>query len=310
MSKIAWTDETWNPIVGCSKVSAGCANCYAERMAVRLAGMARPGFGADDIPPANAPEHYACVITPGGSWNGTTKLVESALDKPLRWRKPRRVFVCSMSDLFHESVPDEWVDRVFAVMALCPQHCFQLLTKRPERMLSYMRWAGHPDTVGRTDRRTKIDGSGHIGNHICGFANGLSWPFPNVHLGVSVENQQCADERIPVLLQTPAAVRFVSLEPMLGPVDLHRSHQLAYDGGARVMSRIDWVVLGCESGSRRRPCLHEWMVDVVRQCKSAGVPVFVKQVSIDGKVSHDMAEWPAELRVREYPSRSETTDKH
>ena len=196
-SKINWTDKTWNPICGCSKASPGCENCYAERQAAsgRLQQF----------------ERYQHTIT-DGKWNGRTYLVESVIDEPLRWKKPRTIFVCSMSDLFHESVPFEWIDRVFSIMATCPQHTFIVLTKRPARMREYVSSA-----ADRVHHRTHFErrSSALV-------ARGDVWPLPNVVLGVTAENQAMADERIPILLDTPAAKRFISIEPMIGPVDLRR----------------------------------------------------------------------------------------
>ena len=219
---IAWTDETWNVLRGCSKVSAGCANCYAEGMAARFSGPGMPFEGLID----------------GRHWNGAVKLVENRLTAPLRWRRPRRVFVTSVSDPFHQSVTDEMLDRLFAIMALCPQHTFQLLTKRPERMREYLAgcearvagwtvtYAANTGPNGDTPRsHPPLRMGPWTGNtvmdapHPIGFE---TWPLPNVWLGVSVENQDAADERIPHLLATPAAVRFISAEPLLGPVDLER----------------------------------------------------------------------------------------
>jgi protein gp37 len=180
-SSIEWTDATWSPVTGCTKVSEGCRHCYAETMAKR--------FWGD--------RHF-----------GDVQCHPDRLEQPLRWRKPRRVFVNSMSDLFHPAVPDDFIDRVFAVMALCPQHTFQVLTKRPERM------------------RAWFDGGEHLRMTRC-FRNFQHytkpvgpWPLPNVWLGVSVEDQATADERIPVLLDTPSALCFVSAEPLLGEIDL------------------------------------------------------------------------------------------
>ena len=252
-TKISWTDETWNPIVGCSKVSAGCANCYAETMARRLKGMGLP--------------QYQDAVDEHG-WTGIIGIAPREVwEKPLKWRKPRRVFVGSMTDLFHENMPDWFIERVFTEMAVAGRHTFQVLTKRAERM-----------------RR----------NRLGLFARTL----PNVWLGVTAENQQTADERIPYLLRTPAAaVRFVSVEPMLGPLKIHR-YAL---GGLITTDPLSQVIIGCESGPKRRPCNIEWVRGLVQQCQSTGVPVFVKQLDIDGRVSHDPTEWPADLRVREYP---------
>lgn len=220
-TNIEWTDRVWNPIRGCSKVSAGCARCYAEVMAARFAKQ----WGTPEI------------VRPDGGWSGVLSLVESKLTEPLHWRAPQKVFVNSMSDLFHEKVPDEWIDRVFAVMALSPRHTFQVLTKRPERMRAYVADKIH----NYTDRAEDVARlAAHVGKivwdgrgsdpanyyNVAGGAGDVSnrrvwpgWPLPNVWLGTSVEDQATADARIPLLLQTPAAVRFCSYEPALGPVD-------------------------------------------------------------------------------------------
>lgn len=290
-STIEWTDATWNPVRGCSRVSEGCRNCYAERVAARFSG------------PGQAYEGLAEMTPSGPRWTGEVRLIEERLEDPLRWKKPRRIFVNSMSDLFHESLSDEAIDKVFAVMALCPQHTFQILTKRAERMQRYLSNA----TLRVVDVRSdKIKGTI------------ILWPLPNVWLGVSVENQQTADERIPQLLQTPAAVRWVSYEPALGPVsfadpDIDWEYSDQYHNGdwdwlghsflgeydsitkmsfcktcgnksANPMHRetrepyLDWVVVGGESGPGARPFDVQWARDVIAQCKAAGVPVFVKQL--------------------------------
>ena len=308
---IAWTYETWNPICGCSMVSTGCANCYAEKVAVRFGGKGGP---------------YEGTVT-NGRWNGTIKLVEEHLTDPLRWKRPRRVFVNSMSDLFHPNCPDEWVDRIFAVMAMSPQHTFQILTKRPERMAEYLfdRETWIAQEVERRKWKATVDFD----------ASDLhlpEWPLPNVWLGTSVENQATADDRIPHLLNCLAAVRFLSVEPLLGPVDLTRLGFAWGEPNPRSnISRIDWVIAGGESGAVARPCNVEWVRSIVAQCKAAGVPCFVKQLgsnvysdtetwwkaedvgakckSAAGGVSWklndskggDQSEWPKDLRVREWP---------
>ena len=249
---IEWTDATWNPITGCTKISEGCRNCYAERMARRLAG--RHGY-------PEAPHHFDVTLHP------------DKLDQPLRWKKPRKVFVCSMGDLFHRDL-DDW-DDIFPILSMCKearQHTFLILSKRAERM-------------------KKIVDVWYVFNH-------EYMPWPNIWLGTSTENQEQADKRIPDLLLTPAAARFVSVEPMLGAVDMRW-----YLGTGELLSQhyLDWVIIGCESGPNRRPMELEWALDLVRQCDAAQVPVFVKQLSIDGRVSHDPTEWPAELQRREYP---------
>lgn len=251
---ITWTDATWNPVTGCTKVSQGCKHCYAEREWVRLS--ANP----------KATAYYGRAFT-------DIACHEDRLDQPLRWKKPRMIFVNSMSDLFHEDVPDVFIDKVFAVMALAEQHVFQVLTKRPERMLAYL---SDPDAEKR------------IGNEAMpkvrfGSFGVLQWPLPNVWLGVSVENQEAADARIPLLLQTLAAVRWVSAEPLLGPVDLARACALdrikCTDGVecAGMTRHLDWVVVGGESGQNARPMHPDWVLDLQRQCDNANVPFFFKQ---------------------------------
>ena len=504
MSKIEWTEKTWNPIVGCSIVSPGCTNCYAMRQAERIEKM-NPDLA-----------HYRGLTQPskaGPVWTGKVALSERALLEPLRRRKPTTWFVNSMGDLFHEDAPDEWIDRVFAVMALCPQHTFQCLTKRSRRMKDYFddprrrdliaaefgrvgnrlgrknlaagearrqsaaqfcdqavrshkggihataglsvdhdddrrsedhrvgssrdldafqrshpgayddksqercerrqssRQSGTGDDVaaesargfcsqrqsespdrqqesedcadrdGRAgDQGSAIrgdDGQGHrreicngptrdlSDHHSQELATHLNWPLPNVWLGVSAEDQRRADERIPDLLATPAAVRFVSAEPLLGPIDFTRVGSLEtisravpaplareqhgrprrgdgsicnaqidaignagssilffqtpdHMGGFTAISprewpRIDWIIVGGESGPNARPMQVPWARSIVQQCKASGVACFVKQLGADPiwedgaflNLAHrkgaDMAEWPDDLRVREVP---------
>ena len=235
---------TWNPIVGCSVISPGCTNCYAMRQAGRW--LRRTPKFAGLTQPSKA----------GPVWTGEMRLWEKALDQPLRWKKPRRIFVNSMSDLFHESLPDEWIDRIVAVMSRCPQHQFQVLTKRSARMRDYY----DGDALNRIIARL-VDETGEAR---------LTSPLPNVHLGVSVEDQERV-ARIRELLATAAAVRWVSLEPLLGPVDL--AVPLGGVGGVR----LDWVVLGGESGRHARPMDSAWARSVRDQCRAAGVPFFFKQ---------------------------------
>jgi len=272
-SAIEWTDATWNPVTGCTKISPGCKHCYAERITER--------WGQD----------FGKII-----------LHPDRLDQPLRWKKPRRIFVNSMSDLFHEEIPDEFLDRVFAVMMLSNWHTFQVLTKRAKRM---QRYCSSDDTLGRLVRLTTaiVDGIKGVKTSYYHRADGLKgFCFPNVWLGVSAEDQQRADERIPVLLQTPAAVRFVSLEPLLGPIDLRNALQIDRYLGKPDWIRsgwrpdINWVIVGGESGGPRDRSLlvksqqeyvsgawyeKEWAGKAVRsvrdQCVAAGVPFFFKQ---------------------------------
>ena len=321
MSNIEWTEETWQVTAGCSKVSAGCAHCYAETMAKRLAGMARKDEAAGRDPKGKRP--YLHVLNDKGRWNGKVLPLPENLTIPLKRKKSTTYFVNSMSDLFHEAVPFEFINKVWAVMLAASQHTFQVLTKRPERMVKFFAGRHHPWNA----------------------SSGPDTPAPNVWLGTSVENQKAADERIPHLLKCPAAVRFLSVEPLLGPVDLS-----AFMGGPYVglpgdvvhpnyNAGLHWVIVGGESGAGARPCRVEWIRSVVRQCKAAGVPVFVKQLgalviedeqrwrdrsnfgrtrllscnkakhapagtvawSMQHSKGGDPAEWPEDLRVREMP---------
>jgi len=308
-TSIEWTrgddgtaGETWNPVSGCTKVSQGCKHCYAERVFPRTYGY----------------RSFTDVQTHA-----------DRLEKPLRWKKPRRVFVNSMSDLFHEDVPNEFIARVFSVMARATQHTFQILTKRPARMKRFIE-----DDVFFTARE--------------GGETRMVPFLRNVWLGVSVEDQETADERIPLLLQTPAAVRFVSAEPLLGPVDFTHIPVSDRDVTMNALRRasvfaphIDWVIVGGESGPRARECELAWIRGILRQAHAAAVPVFVKQLGRspcelterrsnqcpppgrawrvqkqpDGSMCDpreflrlqdpkggDPLEWPEDLRVREFPA--------
>jgi len=218
-TKIEWTDVVWNPVTGCTKVSEGCQNCYAERMAKRLAG--RCGYPEEDP--------FRVTLHP------------DRLNEPLKWKKPRRVFVCSMGDLFHEDVPLEFIGKVLCLARSLPEHTFIFLTKRPIRMRSaLLAW----DMTGKT--------------------NGI--PSSHLWFGVTCENQKAADERIPILLDTPAAVRFISIEPMLEEIDLNVALPL-----------LDWVIVGGESGPKARPMDPDWVREIRDRCLSAKVPFFFKQ---------------------------------
>jgi protein gp37 len=296
-TSIEWTDATWNPIRGCSRISEGCRNCYAEGVAYRFSGPGKPYEGLVTIGPNGARRRQ---------WNGQVKFVEKHLLDPLKWKAPRRVFVNSMSDLFHENVTDEIRDRIFAVMALCPQHTFQVLTKRPERMLNYL--TGLSEVAAAWSRKIEkpFTASDVLNlrwmhwrlNQGPAFPYG-PWPLPNVWLGASVENQAAADERIPLLLQTPAAVRFISAEPLLGPITFRwatwdswtiahphfeRAEVAEGRGGKRRLVRehdglrmLDWVIVGGESGHDARPMHPGWAESLRDQCVAAGVPFFFKQ---------------------------------
>jgi len=230
-SKIEWTDRVWNPVTGCTKVSPGCDNCYAERMAKRMAG--RCGY----------PEDEPFKIT----------FHRNRLEEPLKWRKPQRVFVCSMGDLFHPDVSSILIALIFDAIKECPQHTFMVLTKRPEMVLEHM-------------KNVMLD---HF------------WGMKNLWLGVTAENQEQADKRIPVLLQIPAAVRFISVEPMLGPVDLSKWLYIPDPHSAPadlIPSRVlHWIICSGESGPGARPCHPDWVRSLRDQCQAAGVPFFFKQ---------------------------------
>jgi len=311
-SAIEWTDATWNPVRGCMKVSPGCAHCYAETFAERFRGVnGHPYEQGFDL-----------------------RLVPEKLTEPLSWKKPRRVFVNSMSDLFQDGVPDSYIDRVFAVMALAPQHTFQVLTKRAERMHAYLSDPGFGLRLGG-----ELMGAarGHAGAEriVLEITHRLTvqrQPLPNVWLGVSVENQHFADERIPLLLQTPAVVRFISAEPLLEAMDLRAFVACDHNGtcgnghdcaASRCGRLLDWVIVGGESGPGARRFNVAWARSIVAQCQAAGVPCFVKQLggnphsnTVAGYDSMfklhlmstkggDPSEWPVDLRVREFPATRE-----
>ncbi|MCT7971148.1 DUF5131 family protein [Laspinema olomoucense] len=316
-TKIQWTDETWNILVGCSRVpgSPGCQNCYAAEAA--------------KSPRLQQFEQYQKVR----SWNGTVEFVESQLIKPLKWKKPKRIFVCSMSDIFHKNVETAWIDKIFAVMAIASQHSFQVLTKRPERMLQYLSDNQTPD---------RIEEAGYEFSHNMEF----DWPLPNVWIGTSVENQEMADKRIPYLLQTPAKIRFLSCEPLLGPLDLGNHLVCEYcQGNGRQLkvihwhkggvagyvdcpqcgnnlwnNKINWVIVGGESGHNARPCRVEWIKSIVTQCQDAHIASFVKQlgakpylgcedylpgintINLRDRKGGNPDEWPDELKIQQFPS--------
>lgn len=269
-SKIEWTDATWNPVRGCSRVSEGCRNCYAEKVAHRFSGPGLPYEG------------LTVMGNDGPRWNGEIKFIWEHLEDPLKWKEPRRIFVNSMSDLFHENLSREHIDRVLWVVKQCPQHIFQVLTKRPARMKE------------------------HMANFVT--YDGL---MPNLWLGVSVEDQKTADERIPILLETQTAVRWISAEPLLGPVSLtpglvdyltgikpeHDSSCMGDCENCPVQAQtehLDWVVVGGESGYNSRPMNEEWAKEIMDQCKAAGVPFFMKQMAKKAPI-------PEHLFVREFP---------
>lgn len=277
---ISWTHRpgtrgrTWNPTKGCSRVSEGCRHCYAESQAARIVRMNRGKPTVyDDLVKLHR-DGYAAA-----RWTGKVILDTETLAAPLRWRGPSTVFVNSMSDLFHESLTNEQIAAVFGVMAACPQHTFQCLTKRARRMRAWFEWLRNqsdPFPAGALDYLDDTATDALAGHFDCCHLNLMAscrWPLPNVWLGVSVENQDAVDERIPLLLQTPAAVRFLSCEPLLGPVELP-SHDQSM---GRSHSPLDWIISGCESGPGARPCDIVWLRSLRDQCAAAGVPFFLKQ---------------------------------
>lgn len=233
-SSIEWTEMTWNPVTGCTKVSQGCKNCYAERMAKRLVGMSNPRYR-----------------------NGfELALHDDLVDLPRNWSRPRRVFVNSMSDLFHEGIPLPFIERVFATMRDCPQHTFQILTKRSERLAA--------------------------------LAPGLPWPN-NIWMGVSVEDERVL-HRVHDLASVPAYVRFLSCEPLLGPLlDLP-------------LRPIHWVIVGGESGPKSRAMQLTWVRSIRAQCRRAGSAFFMKQLGGRSTKGNALEQIPGDLRIREYPT--------
>lgn len=375
-TNIEWTEQSWNFLRGCRRVSKGCGcdeggGCYAERQAIRHAGQ------------GGAYEGLVKSTPKGPRWTGEISFHKDILLAPLRRKTPTTYFVNSMSDLFYEKVTDEMIDKAFAVMALCPQHTFQILTKRPERMKAYMkRLRAYTDSVDGFDEFlkspiahfmrciSKAQGNPFYTNApLALYDNDESWkadpetisrtngtPPRNVWLGVSVEDQKTADERIPLLLATPAAIRWISAEPLLGSINLRNVYDKWHNFGGELdtlrgidtkhqcdlTGKLDWVVVGGESGPRARPCDIAWIRSIVDQCRAAGVPVFVKQLGAvpivadrewrhgngsNGITGHllnasnhkrtpegfvplkyydrkggDPSEWPEDLRVREFPN--------
>lgn len=271
-TKIEWTDEVWNPVTGCTKVSQGCKNCYAERFAERFWRVRERKDGTIDYDNFRKFTEVRCH--------------EDRLDIPSHWRKPRRIFVNSMSDLFHEDVPDEFIWRVFKQMTFGNRrHTYQILTKRPKRMYDWFE--------ANKERFWHYPKPGKDMQYIS-----APWPDPCIWLGVSCEDQETADERIPVLLHTPAAVRFVSCEPLLGGINLEslilgddkvfyevhplrgeyrNSVEVRYGMSANHIGALDWVIVGGESGPHARPMHPDWVRSIRDQCQAAEVPFFFKQ---------------------------------
>lgn len=315
MTGIQWTNETLNPTTGCDRVSDGCTNCYALTMAKRLKGMGQAKYQRDGDPRTSGPG-FGLTMHP------------DTLHIPLSWRKPRRCFVNSMSDLFHPEVETEFIARMWAVMAATPQHTYQILSKRHARMRSLLRddcrcGAGHAPGV---HFRSKMEWAStpHSPTYVPGLRpdvfRDMTWPLPNVHLGASVEDQETANLRVPALVETPAAVRFLSLEPLLAPVDLSviRTRngtlpvsplEMHYDQDTGVGQHpISWLIIGGESGPGARPMQIEWARSLVKQAHETGIACFVKQLGSRWDANHgrrgnggDISQWPEDLRIREFP---------
>lgn len=293
MTKIQWTEQTWNPMVGCSLESPGCTNCYAMGQTAWLANK----LGMKKY------KGLTTTVNRKPVWNGHVSLYPEDLAKPLHVRKPTMWFVNSMSDMFHPGFTDTEIDRVFEVMSLCPQHTFQILTKRAERMFKYSNARMYMPQDPSWPR----------------------WPLANVWLGVSAERQKEANERIPWLMKTPAAIRFVSCEPLLGSIELDDLVTEQDHGGEEHINALhcevgieddedfqgvtlDWVIVGGESGRGARDCQSAWVQHVVDQCRCHQVPVFVKQLGsksdlrLKDKKGGDIFEFPESLRIREWPT--------
>ena len=322
-------------------------------MAARFSGPGEPYEGLAKF------HNLAADLGLESRWTGEVRFIEERLEDPIRWKRPRMIFVNSMSDLFHEKVDDNWIDAIFAVMSLAPRHTFQCLTKRPQRMMSYLNGIATKANIEKS--------AGELSYDVGGMRVPINqWPLPNVWIGVSVEDQKTADERIPLLLETPAAVRWVSYEPALAPVDFTRldyrdrlraalEGSMKFSGCSEVeakqkaleevparelgeqtpalnvltgeffdgwdsgngQKKLDWIVVGGESGPEARPFDLKWARDTIQQCKTAGVACFVKQLGSDPfdssqpgrphlKFTHghagDMSEWPEDLRLQEFPN--------
>lgn len=272
---------TWNPLAGCTRASEGCDNCYAAKMSLRLEAMAERDIADGRDPGGKA--KYIGIATKNGKgvavFNGKINLDMNALHEPISWKKPRMVFVNSMSDLFHKDVPFSFVAQVFETMRLAHWHTFQVLTKRPERMYAFWQWV-QVNRIGLAEY----------------------WPLPNVWLGTSVETQEYADTRIPDLLNVPAVVHFLSCEPLLGPIDLELSGKNY--GRDDLNEMVNWVIVGGESGPHARPMHPDWARSIRDQCKEARVPFLFKQwgeyvphgqapnISTRGGVFHTWSNYP------------------
>lgn len=295
MSKIEWTGKTWNPTTGCDRISPGCDNCYALTLARRLKAMGQAKYQNDGDPRTSGPGFGLTVHA-------------DALTTPLRHRTPETWFVNSMSDLGHARIPPDFLVQVWAVMAMAQQHTFQVLTKRPERLRRFLRdecQCGNGHTPG-VHLRSAMDWAGtpHSPTYVPGVVGHdvyyeREWPPPNVWVGTSIELDKYA-RRADDLRATPAAVRFLSLEPLLGPLP------------SLDLTGIDWVIIGGESGRGARPMELTWARDLITRSRDAGAAVFVKQLGSvlgrrfgTGPKGGDWGAWPGDIRVREFPVAAE-----
>lgn len=284
---IGWCDSTWNPVRGCSRVSEGCRHCYAEQQAARIVRMGKGKPTAYD--------GLVKLVDGEARWTGVVRLVHEHLADPLRLTRPRRIFVNSMSDLFHEDLPDEHIALVFGVMLLAAQHTYQILTKRAPRMRAWFaRWSVE-QCIELAARYVAPDGSRLPGPRPWNappsreWQSVEAWPVPWIWPGVSVEDRRHGVPRIDELRQVPATVRMLSCEPLLE------------DLGALDLTGIGWLIDGCESGDGARPADEAWFRSLAAQCRAPGVPYFHKQQFVDGVLCHDPADFPAGLQVQEFP---------
>jgi protein gp37 len=281
-NKIGWTEQTWNPVIGCEKISIGCSRCYAEQFAKRLVNNPNPKIS----------DKYLSVISPNG-WTGKTHLEKSELDKPFKWKKPKMIFVESMGDLFHKSVKVDWIAQVFATIFLNERHTFQILTKRPDIALSVFESKRFKEYLHKYCNQLHDKYIKTLESELYFYDEIMSlWPFKNCWFGTTVENQEYANKRIPILLKIPAAKRFISCEPLLDQVDLKNIQQFnsesehiasyqvlepIFNCGDSSRPALDLVICGPETGTKARPMQKEWIELLFSQCKAANVPFFDKK---------------------------------
>lgn len=330
MTSIEWTEKTWNPVRGCSRVSPGCDNCYAMRLARRMdhPAVADPSTDRSLDKPAGAYFGLTAYRRGKVDWSGKVRLVPEMLDDPLRARQPSVWFVNSMSDMFHEGLHDPEIAAIYAVMAASPHHVYQILTKRRDRMKHFYEWFAAKTQGDPVLARALLYSTARLYGIEHRLLGGLDqqnkrtfeWPLPNVWIGMSTENQQYFDERIGFVHEIPAAVRFLSIEPMLGRIKLNATARL----------HLDWVIAGGESGYGCRHLIVDWLEDLVEQCRANDLPLFVKQLGtrpwlraqdpryddpaavgiVQLRLKHpkggDIDEWPKHLRIRQFPARAPT----